>query len=329
MQFEEAKDWRQLLGMIIQDTRIRQRIIGELGIKAITLHRWVNGGIDPRPQNFKQLLNTLPEYREQFIDLLGDEYDETLASTLDDASKVIPSSFFATVLSTRSNTRKELRFWSLAILIFQHAIGQLDPDRLGMAITVVRCMKSSRSQKIRSLRETVAFGTLPWEGNLEQKGMFLGAESLAGYCVTTCRGVENNDIRDKNNPLPAHQIEDELSAAAYPILFSGKIAGSMLVSSTQRNYFLSQYRLTLIHHYANLLALSLEPEDFYELNEIQLQMMPPLSIQKQYFGDFRSRVTKILTQKSMAHTDAEQEVWEELEEELLEVQKKGALAATS
>ena len=55
----------------------------------------------------------------------------------------------------------------------------------------------------------------------------------------------------------------------------------------------------------------------------------PLSMQKQYFGDFRSRVTKILTQKSMTHTDAEQEVWEELEEELLDVQNKGALAATS
>ena len=329
MQFEEAADWRQLLGMIIQDARIKQRIIEELGIKAITLSRWVNGGIDPRPQNLRQLLNALPEHREQFIELLGDDYDEAISSTLDGASKDIPSPFFAKVLSTRANTRKELRFWSLGTQIIQHAIGQLDPDRTGMAITVVRCLKSSRSQKIRSLRETVAFGTPPWEGNLEQKGMFLGAESLAGYCVTTCRGVENNDIRDRNNPLPAHQIEDELSAAAHPILFSGKIAGCILVSSTQRNYFLSQYRLTLIHNYANLLALTLEPEEFYELDEIQLQMMPPLAVQRQYFGDFRSRVTEIMTQKSVTNTEAEQEVWEELEEQLLAVQKKGALANTT
>lgn len=329
MQFEEASDWRQLLGSIIQDVRLKQHIIDELGIKAVTLNRWVNGRIDPRPQNLRQLLNALPEYREQLIELLGDEYDEAMAPTLDDASKDIPASFFAKVLSTRANTRKELRFWSLGTHIIQHAIGQLDPDRTGMAITVVRCMKSSHSQKIRSLRETVAFGTPPWEGNLEQKGMFLGAESLAGYCVTICRGVESNDIRDKNNPLPAHQIEDELSAAAHPILFSGKIAGCMLVSSTQRNYFLSQHRLTLIHYYANLLALTLEPEDFYELNDIQLQMMPPLAIQKQYFGDFRNRVTEIMTQKSMANMDAEQEVWEELEEQLLAVQKKGVFAATS
>src|SRR3989440_10180994 len=102
MQFEEAKDWRQLLGMIIQDTRIRQRIIGELGIKAITLHRWVNGGIDPRPQHFKQLLNTLPDYREQFIDLLGGDYDESLASTSAYASTLIPPPLFATLLRNLS-----------------------------------------------------------------------------------------------------------------------------------------------------------------------------------------------------------------------------------
>src|SRR5437764_13144647 len=109
MQFEEAKDWRQLLGMIIQDTRVRQRIIEGLGIKAITLHRWVNGGIDLRRQIFKQLLNTLPEYREQFIDLLGDEYDESIVSPLAELRKDSSSAFYATVHYALHNTRTELR----------------------------------------------------------------------------------------------------------------------------------------------------------------------------------------------------------------------------
>ncbi|HLX55717.1 MAG TPA: hypothetical protein VKR83_01710, partial [Ktedonobacteraceae bacterium] len=144
MQYENAKDWRQLLGMIIQDARVKQRIFDELGVQPITLNRWVDGDSDPRPQNLKQLLNVLPEYREQFIELLGDEYTEILAPGADDASRDIPSQFIASVLSARANTRREMRFWSLSTLIIRQALGQLDPDRLGMAITVVRCMKSTR-----------------------------------------------------------------------------------------------------------------------------------------------------------------------------------------
>ncbi|HLX58209.1 MAG TPA: hypothetical protein VKR83_14405, partial [Ktedonobacteraceae bacterium] len=159
-------------------------------------------------------------------------------------------------------------------------------------------------------------------GNLEQKGMFLGAESLAGYCVTVCRDVENNDIRDTNNPLPAHQVEHELSAAASPILFSGKIAGCMLVSSTQPHYFLSQYRLSLIHNYACLLALAFEPQDFFDMRDIRLEIMPLLSRQQEYFADFRSRVTNVLTQKRVTGAEAEQLVWEDLEETILNVQKQ-------
>jgi hypothetical protein len=282
----------------------------------------VEGGTDPRTQNLKQLLTVLPEYREQFIELLGDEYAEILAPGADDAARDIPSQFIASVLSARANTRKELRYWSLGTVIIRQALGQLDPDRLGMAITVVRCMKSTRSPYIRSLRETVAYGNPPWQGNLEQKGMFLGAESLAGYCVSICRDVENNDIRDTNSPLPAHQVEHELSASASPILFSGKIAGCMLVSSTQPHYFLSQYRLSLIHNYANMLALAFEPQDFFDIQDIRLEIMPLLSRQREYFSDFRNRVTDVMKRGRVTGAEAEQLVWEDLEEILLQVQKQ-------
>ncbi|HVB73433.1 MAG TPA: hypothetical protein VNE38_07735 [Ktedonobacteraceae bacterium] len=322
MQYEEARDWRQLLGMIMQDARVKQRIYDELGVQTITLNRWVNGDTDPRPQNLKQLLNVLPEYREQFIDLLGDDYTEAVASISSDASRDIPSTFIASVLSAHANIRKELRFWSLGNLVIRQALGQLDPDRLGMAITIVRCMKSSHSPLIRSLRESVAYGTPPWQGNLEQQGLFLGAESLAGYCVTLCKDVENNEIRDPNNLLPAHQIEHELSAAASPILFSGKIAGCMLVSSTQPNYFLSQYRLSLIHNYANLIALAFEIDEFYDMKDVQLEIMPLHVEQRKHFGNFRTRVTEILTQNKVTGAEAEHLVWEELEEKLLKLDEQ-------
>jgi hypothetical protein len=327
MELEEAKTWRELLGVIIRDQRVKQRILDELGIQPITLTRWIEEGTEPRQQNFRQLLNVLPEYREYFVTLLGGEFTDSAIARADDASKDIPPEFFARVLLARANTQKSLRFWTLCNLILQQAIGQLDPDHLGMAITVVRCMKTAKSTKIRSLRETAALGTPPWPGNLEQKGMFLGAESLAGYCVTICRNVENNDIRDRSNPLPAHQVPHELSAAASPILFSGKIAGCILVSSTQPNFFLSQYRISLVQNYARLMSLAFEAEDFIEPSNIMLRMMPPIAKQEKYFHDFRDRVMSIMQRERITNPEAEQRVWEELESVLLELQQQGDLVA--
>jgi hypothetical protein len=96
----------------------------------------------------------------------------------------------------------------------------------------------------------------------------------------------------------------------------------MLVSSTQPNFFLSQYRLSFIHNYANMLALAFEPHEFYELSNIRLEVMPLHTIQRNYFSTFRNRVLEIVTETKGTATEAELKVWEELEETLLEVQKQ-------
>ena len=50
---------------------------------------------------------------------------------------------------------------------------QLDPERIGMSISVVRCMPP-KNGKIRSLRESEGLGTPPWGGDLEERALLLG-----------------------------------------------------------------------------------------------------------------------------------------------------------
>ncbi len=322
MQYNDVTDWRELLKLIIQEPEIRKRIDNEIGKHAVNIKRWINGKAEPRVQNLKQLLDVIPEYREQFIDLLGDDYADAFYTDAIDATKDIPALFITSVLSARAKSHKEIRYWSLCRLIIEQAIGQLDPDRLGIAITVVRCMKTDKHTHIRSLRETAAFGTSPWPGNLDQQAMFLGAESLAGLCVSSCREVQNNDISSNSSLLPAHQVDFELSAAAAPILLSGRCAGCMLVSSTQPNFFLSQHRLAFIRNYANMLAIAFEPHEFYESSDIRLEVMPLHTVQRNYFSDFHSRTLEIVAETKQSSQEAEQIVWEELEETLLAVQRQ-------
>jgi transcriptional regulator with XRE-family HTH domain len=321
----QPETWRDLLRTIISDSHEKQRLAEQLGVRAITLTRWISKESDPRPQNLRNLLNALPVHREQLLDLIREEpgFEEFSNAGLDDASIEIPSAFYTRIFSSRASTVENMRFWSISNLVLQQAIGQLDPDRLGMGINVVRCMPPS-SERSHSLRESVGIGTPPWEGDLEQKAMFLGAESLCGYVVTLCRPAANQDVDDEQNLIPAHKTPFEKSAAVHPILLAGRIAGCLLVSSTQNNYFIPQSRLALIENYANLLAVAFEPEEFYEPCQIELSVMPNQEVQKKYFANFRQRVASLMIEGSINkqpinNLEAERLVWQQLEEELLQL----------
>src|SRR5438067_10283082 len=107
----EPQDWRELLGNIISDPHEKQHIAQELGVRTITLNRWVTGESDPRPQNLRSLLNILPEQRDLLLELIGEEFPDFTTGTIDDSSKDIPSEFYSRVFSARTATNETLHFW--------------------------------------------------------------------------------------------------------------------------------------------------------------------------------------------------------------------------
>ena len=181
---QEATTWRELLGSIIQDPQERRRLANELGVNPITLTRWVNGESSPRSQSIQRLLNALPQHRKALLDQLLDEFGGLITESEDtlteDSLSKIPSEFYIRALHTRATIPQVLRFSSLCDLILQQALEQLDPNRKGIAATVVRCMPPAADKKIHSLRESVGRGTPPWESNLDQQAILLGADLWLG-----------------------------------------------------------------------------------------------------------------------------------------------------
>jgi transcriptional regulator with XRE-family HTH domain len=317
--------WRELLGNCMAEAEEGRRIASELGVNVMTLTRWVKMGTNPRPQTLRRLLNVLPQHRELLLKLIDEEFagfSTALAGdiALQDIPTSIPSEFYKRVHHTCATLPKNLRFSSLCDLILQQALEQLDPQRLGIAIIVVRCMPPSQEQKIRSLLETVGLGTGPWEGNLEQHRMLLGAESLAGHAVSTCRLETNQNLQDHQSVSPGYRANWEESAVAAPILFMGDIAGSLLVSSTQPDYFVPD-RCTLVESYAELMALAFASQDFYKPQDVQLDIMPTYEAQQSYLSGFRQLVIEAMSQamskqQSISYLQAEQLVWQQIENEI-------------
>lgn len=322
----EAQTWRELLEQIISDNQEKQRLIDALKITPITLTRWVSGESEPRQQNLRLLINELsPQHQEQMQQLLKGVRGENHITTnaFDTTSQLIPSELYAQVLDVCTFTTENLRFWSTGHLILQQALGQLDPEHRGLSIWIVSCMPpSGPHNKVRSLRESLGIGTPPWSSNLEQNAMFLGAESLAGSAVTLCRPGIIHNLEKEHNLIPASHIEHEKSIAIYPILYAGRIAGVLMASSVEIDYFVPQERLELIQSYANLSALAFKSTDFYVPEQIALCIMPLQTEQSAYFKRFRQIATQTVLlaatkNQSLNNQQTDILVWKQLEEELL------------
>jgi len=163
-------------------------------------------------------------------------------------------------------------------------------------------------------------GTPPWLADLEHLALFLGVESLAGYVVQKQRPTSIEDLRGESL-LPAYQTEFEISAAAYPIILEGRIAGCLLASSTQIAYF-TQQRVALLGAYSDIISTILAKQDFYPPEMIELKPMASLEKQRQYLSTFRQRVINTMLAASerghpISHSEAEEIVWREIEEILL------------
>lgn len=327
-QTQTPQTWRELLSIYIDDPQMRQGIADALGVNPITLTRWIKQQSIPRPQYLRRLLTVLtPHDRLLFMSLVDKEVEGFSTLLQDDMLPseplVIPPEVYKRVLHTCATIPKRLRFSSLCDLILSQALKQLDPYRLGMSIIVTCCMPPSYDNKVRTLREIIGKGTAPWGDQLEQQAVLLGVESLAGYAVTSSHLVANQKLEGEQGLSFGYRARWEESAAAAPIMLMGRIAGSLLVSSTQPEYFTPMH-CALIESYAELVALAFDPveEDFYELERIQLSAVPPAEEQRPYLSGFRQRVVEIMIQAlrddhPMIAPQAELIVWQQVEAELL------------
>ena len=286
---EDLQTWRDLLGQIIRDPQEEQRLCDVLGVRSITLIRWSTGESDPRPRNLSQLLNALPTHREQFIKLIDREKGSLLVQ--EDVFREIPSTFYAHVMRTLKLTPESVRFWSICHAVLPQALQQFDPERLGLDLSVIRCM-SGDDGHIHSLRESVGIGTAPWRIDFAERHHFLGVESLPGYVVSSGHHAAIQRLED-NDFLPTYPSTHAASLAASPISLTGKIAGCLLVSSAIPSFFVPA-RIELINAYADLLILAFEREDFVDQKLIKLFSMPSFQEQQPYLTTFNHRVAQVL-----------------------------------
>ena len=189
---------------------------------------------------------------------------------------------------------------------------------MGVEVVLVQCMGCTHSETVGCLRETCLLGTPPWRTD-QITPLFLGAESLSGYAVTSTRPAICQNLRTNPAFLPVRAEAYEESAAAYPLLQGERVGGCLLVAAAHIDFF-TPLRLQLVNAYADLAVLALRDDQFYEKQAIQLRSMPATDVQQAHFASFRWRVNKMMSvpDRQIANiVQAEQLVWSQLAEELM------------
>src|SRR5579859_484484 len=320
---QEPATWQELLSQLIADPKERVRLARALHVRPITLLRWIEGSTRPRVDNMSVLLKNISQENKQlFMQLLAVDYPELLRSdaSLDLILRGIPAEFYARAMSNRSLTSISIYHQSMQDLLLQQALGHLDPDQQGLAITLAVCVPPRSGRKVRSMRVIGGLGTPPWPHNLRERLMFLGAESLVGYAVTHAHFFVVNS-RDEKHLFAVQWAEHEESIAVFPILLYGRMVGCLTISSTRQGFF-KKLHLEVLQNYAHLFTCIFEPEASFAFHEIELGVMPAYVSQSPYFADYHKRVSQKLLDANTAGEQltvqmARQLVWQDLEEVLL------------
>src|SRR6476661_7152174 len=133
---QTTKTWRDVLEVILRDPQEKQRLASDLDVSSFTLQRWVQGEANPDIQQIRQLLRALPQHQRTLLPLIAGEFENVRQSVPEQKQEIedIPSIFYAQVLRGSTTVPPAIRFWSLASMVLQQLLMQLDPFRKGLLL---------------------------------------------------------------------------------------------------------------------------------------------------------------------------------------------------
>ena len=315
---EKLSPFSSLLRHILRHDRAEiARVAKDLEVAEITIYRWMNGSSEPRAIHLKRLPEVFAEHRGNLTYAIN----QTFPGVLDPPSlgiREVRKDIYRRVFDLIATTPEDdARYWQVSQAIFEYALLHLDSDRRGLSIAYANLMPA-HEDGIHSLREVAMRGNYPWPFSLESRA-YLGSTTLAGTAAMLQR-LQTWDNLGNEERLQVDIDEHERSAAACPVMYAGRIAGVLIISSTQTGFFADPMACQAVSEYAQLLALALHDEDFYPCSLLNLRPMPEVKWQRAEIGrSYVNRIIMYARKHMIARQDAEQQVIVEMEREFEEL----------
>ncbi|HLI68454.1 MAG TPA: helix-turn-helix transcriptional regulator [Ktedonobacteraceae bacterium] len=318
-----------LLGFLVKNDRNEiLRIAREIGVSDNTVYRWLNGTSEPRQSHMQRLLEVLPQSRATLPSHSGLPAPGGVRGSANHPGRWdVPKELYRRVMEQAATTVDDTsRRWHIIETIFEYALLHLDPDHHGLALTYARLMPPRADGSIHSLYEAEMRGQAPWPFALDFKA-YLGSTTLAGSAAMFQR-VYSWSIKDPDARIPVGLDPNERSSCAAPVMRGGRLAGVLIVSSTQEDFVHNPAVPRTVGDYAHLLAASLMDSDFYPVSLIKLAPMPELEWQRERISRaYLNRVIEYARKQGVSFSEAEQQILQDLEDEFERYASSQAKAA--
>lgn len=288
-----TSQWRLILRKyLVENPEEKRHLATRLGASERSIDRWIapNGTTNPERRHVPKLVKAVPEHEEEMRLSLERDYPDAFESANVDILPNIPSAFYSRIAETKATTAPSLNRPTNVSTALRQIGNHLDPDEEGLVVLFVRCVSPLEpSERITGLVvHQSGYGTGQWQYKQVERSYMLGSGTLCAYAlirgdlVLYPQDVPNIDYTS----LPILHGEDLHSCAAFPILREGNVAGSLFVGAKNKEFFTEARRL-LLRQYSYLFALVLRDNEFYPVEQIDLQVMPSLEHQSEIF--FRSQ----------------------------------------
>ncbi len=318
-----AETWRELLKQIVSSTKERKRLADHLDINAMTLTRWINNQSDPRQDNLLALLDMLPDYRQQLIQLMKLEFPQYFSEVpVSTIPQDIPSNFYYRVLKEYTMLPPHINATLIPILIAQQALGHLDPQKRGMAAIVVMCTPPLPNGKVRSLSILQGRGTSPWDRFINEYEQLFGSESPLGQAVEQGRVIVISDANMRKQQYPFHTPTSPWteSEMALPIMRHNALAGCLYFASTQHDYFTDELQEVGLS-YSTLLSVAFDAARFYAPDDFSFGLIPSLAQQRSVLAHLQNTIKSVMVEykqngRILTRLEAEPLAWNQLEQAL-------------
>jgi hypothetical protein len=307
-----------LLRNILRHDRAEiNRVARELEVADNTIYRWMNGSSEPRAIHLKRLPDVLVEHRGNLSYVINQTFPGMLDTQPTGVHEVRKDIYRRVLELVATIGEEDTRFWQVSQAIFEYALLHLDAERHGLAITFARLMPP-HDDGVHSLRESAMRGNPPWPFDIESKA-YLGSTTLAGTSVLMQRMLVWNNTGGGDR-LQVEVDDYEASACAVPVTRANRIAGALIVSSTQPLFFNDPLASLAVIEYAQLLATALSEKDFQPHSKLNLRPMPDLKLQRaQITHSYLSRILTYARKHNISRMEAEVRVRREMELEFEEL----------
>lgn len=263
-----------------------KKLLSSTGITSLTFRRWIGGESLPQKSSLKAILqNCSEEDRGVLLPIFKQLYPNE--EVPDENIAAIPIEFYDKVIKALAETPTSLRYQTICFLVLRHILQHLDADRKGMKLRVFHCVKLPEGV-VSCLRQDVEMETAVQDLMNEKDQVFFGEESIAGQALSAFKPRLS-------------QEDDNKCIIALPLLREGKIGGCLQAECST----LSDIGQKRLREYVNLLALSIDPDKFYEKEAISLVIMPPVEDQYAYLLSLPAQKIDLMKAKHFTKKQAE------------------------